>query len=199
MRIFLLVASILLLFGCKEQKQNETIRPNIIFLLADDLGYNDVGLSGQKMIKTPHIDLLASEGIIFTHCYAGAPVCGPSRSVLMTGQHTGHTTVRGNGTITGGIAGKKGTRTVYRANLGDTDYTVGNLMQDAGYTTCLVGKWHLGGYNPTATPLHRGFDEFYGWLVNEPQTYASTYWPEKRIRNNVLSDISETRRGMFDK
>lgn len=194
-KAFISIAILVLFFGCKENKHKTITHPNIIFLLADDLGYNDVGISGQKLIKTPHLDQLASEGKIFTHCYAGAPVCGPSRSVLMTGQHTGHTTVRGNGTITGGIAGKKGNRTVYRANLEDTDYTVGNLMQDAGYSTCLVGKWHLGGYNPTATPLHRGFDEFYGWLVNEPQTYASAYWPDKRFRNSELIDIKENRNG----
>ena len=189
------IAIMQLVIGCKENKQISISRPNIIFLLADDLGYNDVGLSGQKMIKTPYIDQLASEGKIFTDCYAGAPVCGPSRSVLMTGQHMGHTTVRGNGTITGGIGGPKGDRIVYRANLEDTDYTVGKLMQDAGYKTCLVGKWHLGGYNPTATPLHRGFDEFYGWLVNEPSTYASTYWPEKRFRNKELIDVKENMNG----
>ncbi len=195
MRNLLFIGLALLLFGCKTDNTQTDKPPNIIFLLADDLGYNDVGVSGQKLIKTPHIDQLASEGKIFTHCYAGAPVCGPSRSVLMTGQHTGHTTVRGNMTITGGTAGKKGTRTVYRANLEDTDYTVGNLMQDAGYKTCLVGKWHLGGYNPKATPLHRGFDEFYGWLVNEPQTYASTYWPDKRFRNRELIDVKENMNG----
>jgi len=194
-KIFIPIIFCALLYGCKENKPKAVTRPNIIFLLADDLGYNDVGISGQKLIKTPHIDQLASEGKIFTNCYAGAPVCAPSRSVLMTGQHTGHTTVRGNGTITGGIAGKKGTRTVYRANLKDTDYTVGNLMQDAGYKTCLVGKWHLGGYNPTATPLQRGFDEFYGWLVNEPQTYKSAYWPCKRIRNGRLIDVKENMNG----
>lgn len=190
------IAIILFILGCNGNKQKAESQPNIIFLLADDLGYNDVGISGQKLIKTPHLDQLASEGKIFTHCYAGAPVCGPSRSVLMTGQHTGHTTVRGNGTITGGIAGKKGSRTMYRANLEDADYTVGNLMQDAGYNTCLVGKWHLGGYNPTATPLHRGFDEFYGWLVNEPQTYASMiYHLDKSVERIKQTVIDE---GMMD-
>ncbi len=177
------------LYSCKQNK------PNIIFLLADDLGYNDIGISGQKLIKTPHIDQLASEGKIFTNCYAGAPVCSPSRSVLMTGQHTGHTTVRGNNTITGGVAGKRGTANVYRANLAASDYTVGNIMQDAGYKTCLVGKWHLGGYDSTATPLNRGFDEFYGWLINKPQTYASAYWPEKRFRNWELIDVKENMNG----
>jgi arylsulfatase A-like enzyme len=193
----LIFACIVLLsfFSCSQTKKKKDDRPNVIFILADDMGYNDVGFSGQKQIKTPYIDQLAAEGKVYTNCYAGAPVCGPSRSVLMTGQHTGHTTVRGNNTMVGGKEGEKGTRTVYRANLKDDDYTVGNVMQDAGYKTCLVGKWHLGGYDSTATPLHRGFDEFYGWLINEPQTYASTYWPDKRLKNNKQIDIPENANG----
>lgn len=190
--LFILLLSI----GCQTKAQKViNKKPNIIFILADDLGYNDVGFSGQKLIKTPYIDQLASEGKVFTDCYAGAPVCGPSRSVLMTGQHMGHTTLRGNNTITGGMAGKKGKRTVYRANLTTADYTVGNVMQDAGYKTCLVGKWHLGGYDPKATPLDRGFDEFYGWLINKPQTYASTYWPDKRMKNKEFIAIPENENG----
>ncbi|QNL48265.1 arylsulfatase [Olivibacter sp. SDN3] len=170
-------------------------RPNIIFILADDLGYGDLGIYGQQLIQTPNIDQLGREGIIFTDFYAGAPVCSPSRSVLLTGLHTGHTTIRGNATIEGGIAGKKGKQTVYRANLLDTDYTIGNLLQDAGYTTALVGKWHVDGYDSLATPLHRGFDEFTGWLINQPETYASTYWPGKRYRNGELIAIEENASG----
>ena len=179
--------------SCKSKKEDE--RPNIIFLLADDLGYNDVGFSGQEQIQTPHADQLAREGKIFTNCYAGAPVSGPSRSVLMTGQHTGHTTVRGNTTMKGGTAGKKGTQTVYRANLLDSDITIGNIMHDAGYKTYLIGKWHLGGFDSTATPLYHGFDEFTGWLINKPQTYSNTYWPQKRMKNNVMVDIPENAGG----
>ncbi|MCW3806942.1 arylsulfatase [Plebeiibacterium marinum] len=187
-----------ILIGCNQnnlKSKSDIQKPNIIFVLADDLGYNDVGYAGQEQIKTPHIDQLAKEGKVYTNAYAGAPVCGPSRSVLMTGQHTGHTTVRGNSTIVGGIPGKKGDKVVYRANLSDSDYTVGNLMQDAGYKTCLVGKWHLGGYDSTATPNHRGFDEFYGWLTNKPQTYQSTYWPHKRLKNNNMIDIPQNAEG----
>ncbi|HEV7380798.1 MAG TPA: sulfatase-like hydrolase/transferase, partial [Dyadobacter sp.] len=90
---------------------------NIVFILADDLGYGDIGVHGQTKIKTPNIDALAREGARFTDFHAGAPVCSPSRSVLITGLHTGHTTVRGNATKQGGIAGNKGKSTVYRANL----------------------------------------------------------------------------------
>ncbi len=193
-----LISIISVLSGCSTNPSQSTSlqskttkKPNIIFVLADDLGYNDVGYSGQKLMKTPHIDQLAKEGKVYTNTYAGAPVCGPSRSVLMTGQHTGHTTVRGNTTITGGKEGKKGDKILYRANLADNDYTVGNLMHDAGYKTCLISKWHLGGYDSTATPLHRGFDEFHGWLTNKPKTYASTYWPNKRMYNNEMIDIPQ--------
>ncbi len=188
------IVILLLLFSCTTE-QSQKPHPNIVLLLADDLGYGDVGYNGQEMIQTPNIDSLAQEGLVFTDFYAGAPVCGPSRSVLMTGMHTGHTTIRGNMTMQGGKAGKKGNRIVYRANLQKDDLTIGNIMQQAGYTTGMVGKWHLGGYDSAATPLHRGFDEFSGWLVNLPETYASTYWPEKRFVNGVVEDISENQGG----
>ena len=164
-------------------------KPNIVFILADDLGYGEVGIYGQKLIQTPNIDKLAKEGTQFTDFYAGAPVCSPSRGSLLTGLNTGHATIRGNATDHGGIAGKKGKNVVYRANLTKDDYTIGNLMQDAGYETSLVGKWHVDGYDSLATPLQRGFNQFSGWLINIPETYASTYWPEKRFVNGKLETI----------
>lgn len=184
----------LLLTSCAS-KVAKVEQPNIIFLLADDMGYADCQLMGQEKFVTPHIDQLAQEGCVFTDFYAGAPVCGPSRSVLMTGQHTGHTTVRGNMTMQGGKPGKKGDKVVYRANLKADDITVGNIMQEAGYNTALIGKWHLGGFDSTATPLDRGFDEFRGWLTNVPETYASTYWPDKRIVNGEIQTIESNANG----
>jgi arylsulfatase A-like enzyme len=169
--------------------------PNIVFILADDLGYGDVGFNGQKLMQTPHIDALAKEGLIFTDFYAGAPVCSPSRSVLITGLHTGHTTIRGNATQKGGLAGSKGKETVYRANLAKTDFTVGNLMQQSGYTTALMGKWHLDGYDTLATPFHRGFDEFSGWLISYKDTYANGYWPAKRYTNGKLNEVAGNKGG----
>lgn len=194
-RIKALTFGLILTVNLSLDAQPAPERPNIIFILADDLGYGDLGIYGQQLIQTPNIDQLGREGIIFTDFYAGAPVCSPSRSVLLTGLHTGHTTIRGNATIQGGLPGKKGKQTVYRANLLDTDYTIGNLLQDAGYKTALVGKWHVDGYDSLATPLHRGFDEFTGWLINQPETYASTYWPEKRYRNGELITIEENTSG----
>ena len=170
-------------------------KPNIIFLLSDDLGYGDLGVYGQKLIKTPNIDQLAKEGILFSDFYAGAPVCSPSRASLLTGLNSGHATIRGNATIKGGLAGKKGKQTVYRANLSAQDYTIGNLLQDAGYKTSLVGKWHVDGYDSLATPLQHGFDQFTGWLINYPETYASTYWPDKRYRDGKIVSIDENKDG----
>lgn len=170
-------------------------RPNVIFILADDLGYGDVGAYGQKKISTPYIDQLAKEGIKFTDFYAGAPVCSPSRGVLLTGKNTGHATIRGNATIVGGKAGKKGSNTVYRANLLPQDSTIGDLLRNAGYTTGLMGKWHVDGYDSLATPLQHGFDDFSGWLIAYPETYASTYWPSYWYRNGKIVGIPENQHG----
>lgn len=169
--------------------------PNIVFILADDLGYGDLSLYGQEKVDTPHIDQLAAEGIRFTDFYAGAPICSPSRSVLMTGQHTGHTRIRGNMATYGGIVGYKGEREVRRAHLLATDTTIGHILHDAGYRTGVVGKWHLDGFNKDAGPLDRGFDEFYGWLVSEPGTYASTYFPPKRFANRALLSVPQNQDG----
>ena len=170
-------------------------RPNIIFIMADDMGYGDLGCFGQKKFRTPNIDRIAAEGMRFTHCYAGSTVCAPSRSVLMTGQHTGHTRVRGNMCRAGGSVGYKGSRKVRRMYLTDEDTTVGNVLQKAGYHTGLIGKWHLGGYKEDAMPLDRGFDEFYGWLNRTYDTIFPTYYPRKRYRNRELYNIAANQNG----
>src|SRR5438477_6781596 len=129
--------------------------PNIILLLADDLGYGDLGCYGQAKIKTPNIDRLAAGGVRFTQCYAGSTVCAPSRCALMTGFHTGHCRVRGNG---GGGSP--------RANvpLRPDDVTVAEVLKRAGYATALVGKWGLGEEGSTGVPTKKGFDFFFGYL-----------------------------------
>ncbi len=182
-------------------KAQQARRPNVIFILADDMGYADVGSYGQKQIKTPRIDQLVDEGLQFTNFYAGAPVCSPSRGSLITGLNTGHATIRGNNTLKGGLPGAKGKHVVYRTNIAKSDYTLGNLMQDAGYETYLVGKWHIGGYDSTATPLQHGFKHFSGWLINKPETYSSTYWPDHRYREGRLIKInenSENKKGYYE-
>ena len=139
-------------------------KPNVIFILADDLGYGDLGFLGQKHIDTPFLDLLASKGMIFTNHYAGAPVCAPSRSALLTGLHTGHTPVRGNYEI----------QPEGQYPLPDTLPTLGKLFQKAGYRTGAFGKWGLGFIGTSGDPTNQGFDEFFGYNC---QRYAHRYYP----------------------
>lgn len=146
-------------------------RPNIIFVMADDLGYGDLGCYGQKAIQTPHIDRLASEGMRFTDHYAGSTVCAPSRCSLMTGLHTGHTHVRGNREI----------QPMGQLPLPADTVTLPRVLKQAGYTTALIGKWGLGGPDSTGRPNKQGFDYFFGYLC---QRHAHNYYPEFLFRNN---------------
>jgi arylsulfatase A-like enzyme len=150
--------------------------PNIIFIMVDDLGYGDLGSYGQELIQTPELDKMAAEGIRFTNVYTGSTVCGPSRSVLLTGQHTGHTTIRGNfGTPgMGGVpctAGGSG----LRVPLTEEDVTLAQVLKTAGYNTGITGKWGLGEPGTTGLPNLKGFDEWYG-LLN--QRRAHSHYPE---------------------
>jgi len=145
-------------------------RPNIIFILADDLGYGDLGTYGQKIIRTPHLDQLAAEGMRFTQFYAGNTVCAPSRSVLMTGLHMGHTRVRGNA----------GTENPEAQMLRAGDVTVARVLQTAGYTTALIGKWGLGNAGDEGEPRKHGFDYSFGFLN---QTHAHNHYPDFLWRN----------------
>jgi arylsulfatase A-like enzyme len=160
--------------------------PNIVFILADDLGYGDLGSYGQRIISTPKLDRLAAEGLRFTQFYAGSTVCAPSRSVLMTGRHMGHTRVRGNAG-----AGNYAAQT-----LAAGDVTVARVLKDAGYATALVGKWGLGEMGSEGEPNRHGFDEFYG-VVN--QTHAHNHYPDFVWRNrekvplaNVVTPVGTT-------
>jgi arylsulfatase A-like enzyme len=173
--------------------------PNIIFILADDLGINDPSVYGQRKFRTPNIDRLANEGLRFTDAYAGAPICSPSRSTLMTGLHTGHTRIRGNFALAGGHMGHKGKEEVRRANLLPEDKTVADYLKSAGYHTGLVGKWHLDGYDPGATPTDHGFDEFYGWLVQNEKSQG--YFPAERYNGKTIFRIPENddhRQGRYE-
>ncbi|HVU32886.1 MAG TPA: arylsulfatase [Opitutaceae bacterium] len=140
--------------------------PNILFILADDLGYGDLGCYGQKEIQTPNLDRLAAEGVRFTQFYSGAPVCAPARNTLMTGQNTGHTTIRGNAKI----------------NLTPDDTTVAQVLRQAGYATGLIGKWGLGREDSEGDPTHKGFDYFFGYV---DQTMAHNYYPTFLVRNET--------------
>jgi arylsulfatase A-like enzyme len=153
-------------------------KPNIIWIMADDLGYGDIGCYGQKSIKTPNIDRMAAQGIRFTQAYAGSPVCAPTRCSLMTGKHTGHTTIRGN--ISPAIP------------LKPDDVTVAEILKSAGYKTACFGKWGLGLENSTGTPTKKGFDEFFGYIN---QTLAHNYYPEKLWHNDKEVTIDENLNG----
>lgn len=162
-------------------------KPNIIFILADDLGYGDIGAFGQTRIRTPHIDRLAAEGIKLTDFYAGSTVCAPSRSCLMTGLHTGHTRVRGNSSKV----------TQERVPLLPEDTTVAEVLKKAGYATGIMGKWGLGDPGTTGTPNRKGFDHWFGYLN---QRNAHLYYPEYLWRNEnkvVLEDNLEDQQGSY--
>jgi uncharacterized sulfatase len=150
-------------------------KPNIIFVLADDLGYGDLGCYGQARIQTPNIDRMAREGMRFTQHYAGNTVCAPSRCALMTGLHMGHARIRGNS----------------RLSIGPKDTTVAGALHEAGYRTALIGKWGLGEEASEGVPNAMGFDHFFGYLN---QAHAHNYYPEflwrngekVRLRNEVI-------------
>ena len=191
MRFFLtcicLIATTLFASAAVERRPNPLAdklkpkKPNIIFILADDLGYGDLGCYGQTKIKTPNIDRLAAEGMRFTQFYAGSTVCAPSRSALMTGQHTGHTRIRGNDAYP----------------LRPEDVTVAEVLQKAGYKTGAFGKWGLGLANTTGTPNKQGFDEWFGYLS---QTHAHDYYPTELFRNDekmFFDENSGGRKGMY--
>ncbi len=145
--------------------QSTAKRPNIIFILADDLGYGDVGFQGQRIIHTPNIDRMAASGMRFTQFYAGTAVCAPSRASLMTGLHTGHTVIRGN----------RGFKPEGQYPLADSSLTIASVLQEQGYTTGAFGKWGLGYPGSTGEPLKKGFTTFFGYNC---QSLAHNYYPD---------------------
>lgn len=169
----LLYTSPFILVNTSQAINNEkaTDKPvNVIYILADDLGYGDLGCYGQQKIKTPHIDRMAAEGMLFTQHYAGCTVSAPSRASLMTGLHTGHTQIRGNKEI------KPEGQQAMQVNT----YTLGKLMKSANYTTGIFGKWGLGYPGSDSEPNKMGFDEFYGYNC---QREAHSYYPEHLWHN----------------
>lgn len=173
----------------QEKETSHKEQPNIIFILADDMGYCDLSCYGNKYIQTPNIDRLAATGTSFTQAYAGSGISSPSRCALMTGRNTGNTTIRDNFAVRGGLQGLKGTNVIRRMHLLPTDTTLATVLSAAGYRTCLVNKWHLDGFNPGATPLNRGFHEFYGWLISTAQSNDPYYYPYWRFNNYELTNI----------
>lgn len=144
--------------------------PNILLIVADDLGYGDIGCFGQEQIQTPNIDQLARDGTRFTQFYAGSTVCSPSRNVLITGQHVGHVLVRGNQKI----------------DLRPEDLTIAEVLRPAGYTSATIGKWGLGKIGSTGTPLRQGFDFFFGF---NDQSHAHNHYPHFLYRNDTRINL----------
>ncbi|MEC9091609.1 MAG: arylsulfatase [Planctomycetota bacterium] len=162
---------------------SENAKPNIIFILADDLGYGEVGCYGQKKIQTPSIDRIAKDGIRFTQFYAGQAVCAPSRCVLMTGKHTGHSYIRNNGDPKQlqYLAPKFGWEFPGQNPIPDSELTVAEILKKQGYATAAAGKWGLGHFGTSGDPNKQGFDLFYGFNC---QRHAHNHYPKFLWRNN---------------
>ncbi len=178
-QMFFLIGVILACLPACSQPDKHPVpsKPNILFILADDLGYGDVGFNGQNKIKTPVLDSLAEAGVVFTRHYAGSTVCGPSRTSLMTGLHTGHSPVRGNPRWT-----KSGTP----VDMSLSQNTVAKELQQAGYRTGIIGKWGLAENLNEGKPHHQGFDYFYGFNRHGP---AHHYYPEELWENDSLFSL----------
>ncbi|MEX2262466.1 MAG: arylsulfatase [Bryobacteraceae bacterium] len=152
--------------GAAAAQTRRTAAPNILLIVADDLGYGDLGCYGQTRIQTPNLDRLAAEGVRFSQAYAGSTVCAPSRCCLMTGLHTGHARTRGN--------------KFPDLPLRPQDITIAEVLKQAGYRCGIFGKWSLGGLSTTGYPLRKGFDEWFGFFS---QTHAHTYYPDHLLHN----------------
>ena len=207
MRIFLSITILLVseLISCNSSTKKETA-PNFIFILADDLGYGEIGIQGQKWIETPNIDQLAREGMILSHHYSGAPVCAPARAVLMTGLHTGHNPVRGNsewrerGEVWSFSAMFEDSKLEGQRPMPDSILTVANMLQSNGYKTGMVGKWGLGAPNTNSIPNKKGFDFFYGYNCQRQahNLYPSHLWKnqERHLLNNTIVDKGKLPEGL---
>ncbi len=165
------VAAALPLLASQQPPSAGALRPNIVLIVADDLGSADLGVYGDGPIQTPNLDRLASEGIRFTQAYAGNTVCAPSRSTLMTGTHMGHTPVRSN---TGGVS------------LRPDDVTIAEILKHAGYATGGYGKWGLAEVGQSGVPERQGFDEFFGYYH---QIHAHEHYPPYLYRNSERVDL----------
>lgn len=190
-KLTLCIALVLFTFSCEEKPKDEVVantikQPNIIYILADDLGYAELGAYGQQKIETPNIDALAKTGMLFTQHYTGAPVCAPARYDLLTGKHSGHAYVRGNDEWR-----ERGKVWDYREMILDSTLegqrpipentiTIGNKLKQVGYTTGMVGKWGLGAPHTASIPNNFGFDYFYGFNC---QRQAHTYYPVHLYEN----------------
>lgn len=173
-----LIYCLLLLVGERVQLLAQTpSTPNIIYIYADDLGYGELGCYGQQKIRTPHLDQLAQEGMRFTQHYSSAPVCAPSRYMLMTGQQPGHAYIRGNYELGGYTDSTEGGQLPLYPHA----MTLAKMLKEKGYRTALIGKWGLGAVGTSGSPLQQGFDYYYGYL---DQKQAHNYYPTHLWEND---------------
>lgn len=179
-----------------------TVKPNLIYIMADDLGYGELGCYGQEKIPTPNIDQLAKEGVKFTRFYSASTVCAPTRCSLMTGLHQGNAPIRGNKEQGGfGFNDPEG-----QFPLPSNTLTIAEHLKDGGYETAIVGKWGLGGPQPGQTPMDHGFDHFYGylcqrrahnlypaylWRNNQPDLLRNNIYPSSQKATSVPDDLNE--------
>ncbi|MCZ6672561.1 MAG: arylsulfatase [Verrucomicrobia bacterium] len=187
------IGSVFIFASCKAKSSNsvQPSRPNIIYIMADDLGYADLGSFGSKKIKTPNIDQLAREGTRYTQFYAGSPVCAPARCVLMTGLHAGHALIRSNSPKVGGQLEVFGEGSM-RLSLTGKEATVASILKNGGYATGISGKWGIGEPNSNAQPTQMGFDEWLGYLN---QNHAPYYFTDFLWRNEERQSIPENENG----
>ena len=174
------------------QTAQQKKKTNIVYILADDLGYAELGCYGQKKIKTPNIDKIAAEGMRFTQHYSGNPVCAPSRCALMTGLHTGHTQVRGNKQVGGDEGWVLGSTIGGQWPIKADTVTVAKILKEAGYITGAFGKWGLGRVGTTGDPNKQGFDHFYGYIC---QRQAHTFYPNHLWRDGQIEWLEANKDG----
>ncbi|RNC92052.1 MAG: N-acetylgalactosamine-6-sulfatase [Allomuricauda sp.] len=187
-----IVILVMLFLGCAPKKEI-AIKPNIIFILADDLGYGEVGAYGQKLIRTPHMDQLANNGMLFTQHYSGAPVCAPSRYIFLTGQHAGHAFIRGNdewkerGDVWNYEAVSLDPALEGQRPIPETTITLAKQLKEVGYATSILGKWGLGAPQSSGVPNLQGFDYFYGYNC---QRQAHNLYPPHLWENDVKDSLN---------
>ena len=195
-KFYLIYAFVILLNSCEQHNISTYETPNFIFILADDLGYGEIGIQGQKWIETPNIDQLAREGMILTDHYSGAPVCAPARAVLMTGLHTGNNPVRGNsewkerGDVWSFKSMYENPNLEGQRPMPDSIVTIASVFKSQGYKTGMIGKWGLGAPNTNSIPTKKGFDFFYGYNCQRQahNLYPSHLWrnDERHLLNNTI-------------
>ena len=187
---------IIVSFGCSSGEETSQ-KPNIIFFLADDLGYGEIGVYGQEKIQTPNIDALAESGMLFTQHYSGAPVCAPARYVFLTGQHTGHAFIRGNDEWKerGDVWDYQNACLVPtfegQRPIPENTVTLGKILKQEGYTTSILGKWGLGAPETEGIPNLQGFDYFYGYNCQRQahNLYPPHLWENTKkdtLRNEMV-------------